>query len=75
VGDLALCAPLDQRRPDRRVLLCGGLEIKREVMIGELSSLHQIKVPHVPDLVRWWTAAVRLRAACVESDEDTLAAL
>ncbi|HEX6370537.1 MAG TPA: ATP-binding protein [Longimicrobium sp.] len=36
---------------------------------------HQIKVPHVPDLVRRWTAAVRLRAACVESDEDTLAAL
>lgn len=36
---------------------------------------HQIKVPHVPDLVRRWTAAVRLRVACVESDEDTLAAL
>lgn len=36
---------------------------------------HQIKVPHVPDLVRRWTAGVRLRAACVESDADTLAAL
>lgn len=36
---------------------------------------HQIKVPHVPDLVRRWTAAVRLRAACVESDGDTLTAL
>jgi PAS domain S-box-containing protein len=36
---------------------------------------HQIKVPHVPDLVRRWTAAVRLRAVCVEADEDTLAAL
>ena len=36
---------------------------------------HQIKIPHVPDLVRRWTAAVRLRAACVESDADTRAAL
>lgn len=36
---------------------------------------HQIKVPHVPDLVRRWTAAVRLRAACVDSDGDTLTAL
>jgi PAS domain S-box-containing protein len=36
---------------------------------------HQIKVPHVPDLVRRWTAAVRLRVACVEADEDTLTAL
>ncbi|MBW3572159.1 MAG: PAS domain S-box protein, partial [Gemmatimonadetes bacterium] len=36
---------------------------------------HQIKVPHVPDLVRRWTAGVRLRAACVDSDGDTLAAL
>jgi PAS domain S-box-containing protein len=36
---------------------------------------HQIKVPHVPDLVRRWTAAVRLRAACVDSDGDTRAAL
>ncbi|HEX6912076.1 MAG TPA: ATP-binding protein, partial [Longimicrobium sp.] len=36
---------------------------------------HQIKVPHVPDLVRRWTAAVRLRAACVDADEDTLIAL
>lgn len=36
---------------------------------------HQIKVPHVPDLVRRWTAAVHLRAACVESDGDTLTAL
>lgn len=36
---------------------------------------HQIKVPHVPDLVRRWTAAVRLRAVCVESDGDTLTAL
>jgi PAS domain S-box-containing protein len=44
-----------------------------DVMAGAWD--HQIKVPHVPDLVRRWTAAVRLRAACVESDEDTLAAL
>ncbi|HEX2207479.1 MAG TPA: ATP-binding protein [Longimicrobium sp.] len=36
---------------------------------------HQIKVPHVPDLVRRWTAGVHLRAACVESDGDTLTAL
>jgi PAS domain S-box-containing protein len=36
---------------------------------------NQIKVPHVPDLVRRWTAAVRLRVACVESDADTLTAL
>lgn len=36
---------------------------------------HQVKVPHVPDLVRRWTAAVRLRAACVEDDADTLASL
>lgn len=36
---------------------------------------HQVKVPHVPDLVRRWTAAVRLRAACVEDDADTLAGL
>ncbi|HEX6036777.1 ATP-binding protein, partial [Longimicrobium sp.] len=36
---------------------------------------HRIKVPRVPDLVRRWTAAVRLRAACVESVADTRAAL
>ncbi len=36
---------------------------------------HQIKIPQVPELIRRWTAGVRLRCACVESEPETLGVL
>ena len=36
---------------------------------------HRVRVPYLPELLRRWTAAVPLRCACVESDEDSSAAL
>jgi PAS domain S-box-containing protein len=36
---------------------------------------HQIKIPQLTDLIRRSTTTVRLHCACVESDEDHLAAL
>ncbi|HEV2147996.1 MAG TPA: GntR family transcriptional regulator, partial [Longimicrobiaceae bacterium] len=36
---------------------------------------HQIRIPHLPDLLRRSTAAARLRCACVESDLDSQAEL
>ena len=41
-----------------------------EVLAGAFE--HQIKIPHVPELIRRWTGGVRLRCACVESDSETL---
>jgi DNA-binding transcriptional regulator YhcF (GntR family) len=31
---------------------------------------HHIRVPMLPELIRRWTSAVRVRCACIESDED-----
>jgi DNA-binding transcriptional regulator YhcF (GntR family)/GAF domain-containing protein len=36
---------------------------------------HQVKIPHLPDLIRRWTSAVRVRCACVESCLDSRIAL
>lgn len=36
---------------------------------------HLIRIPILPDLIRRYTASVRLRCACVESDVDSLTAL
>lgn len=36
---------------------------------------HQVKIPHLPDLIRRWTSAVRVRCACVESCVDSRIAL
>ena len=36
---------------------------------------HQVRIPHFPDLVRRWTGSVAIKAACVESCEDSLVAL
>ncbi|MEW5930078.1 MAG: PAS domain S-box protein [Gemmatimonadota bacterium] len=43
------------------------------VLLG--ACIHQVKIPQLPDLVRRWATAVHPRCACIESDEDTLAAL
>src|SRR5690606_23918690 len=39
------------------------------------ASEHLIRIPLLPDLVRRYTATVRFRCACVESDLDSLPAL
>lgn len=36
---------------------------------------HQVKIPHLPDLIRRWTAAVPVRCACIESCLDSRFAL
>jgi len=36
---------------------------------------HHIRIPLLPDLIRRWTTAVRVRCACIESDEDHRCAL
>jgi DNA-binding transcriptional regulator YhcF (GntR family) len=58
--------PGDELRPDTAQWLVGVLEEAYE---------QQIKIPHLSEFIRSWTAAVRLRCACVESDEDHRTAL
>jgi hypothetical protein len=41
----------------------------------EESSALQVRVPHLPDLVRRWTAAVPLKVACVDATDDARTAL
>ncbi|MBW3630918.1 MAG: GntR family transcriptional regulator, partial [Gemmatimonadetes bacterium] len=36
---------------------------------------HQVRIPHLPDLVRRWTGSVAIKCACVESSEDSLVSL
>jgi PAS domain S-box-containing protein len=43
-------------------------------VIGQAADV-QVKVPHLPDLVRRWTAAAAVRCLCVDGTEDGLASL
>lgn len=43
-------------------------------VIGQAAEV-QVKVPHLPDLVRKWTAAAAVRCLCVDGTEDGLASL
>ena len=43
-------------------------------VIGQAADV-QVKVPHLPDLVRKWTAAAPVRCLCVDGTEDGLASL
>jgi DNA-binding transcriptional regulator YhcF (GntR family) len=43
-------------------------------VIGQAADV-QVKVPHLPELVRKWTAAAAVRCLCVDGTEDGLASL
>ncbi|MBW3628238.1 MAG: GAF domain-containing protein [Gemmatimonadetes bacterium] len=64
VGDLG--------RPEGKLLMETA-----EWLAGVLAEAceHQLRIPNLPQLIRRWTGAVRLRCACVESDQDSLIAL
>jgi len=49
-GALGAAPPLDQRRPDGALFLRGRLEIKRETLVGELSSPRKAALPIVAAL-------------------------
>lgn len=44
-------------------------------VLAQAYEEHRVKIPHLPDLIRSWTASVRLRAACLEAVEDLRVAL
>ena len=68
-------------RRERSGVFVAGLEVANPAGLSETGAWltevltqacqHQVKIPHLPDLIRRWTTAVRVRCACVESCVDS----
>jgi DNA-binding transcriptional regulator YhcF (GntR family) len=68
-------------RRERSGVFVAGFEVANPVGLPETGAWltevltqacqHQVKIPHLPDLIRRWTTAVRVRCACVESCVDS----
>ncbi|HEX6069183.1 MAG TPA: winged helix-turn-helix domain-containing protein [Longimicrobiaceae bacterium] len=68
-------------RRERSGVFVAGFEVASPAGLSETGAWltevltqacqHQVKIPHLPDLIRRWTTAVRVRCACVESCVDS----